>query len=102
MLKKFLITLAGIIFVTPCFAVCPICIDITDTVCMAQKQACEANEESMRMQEEMLRQQIMQQEQDMLMQQQHTQIPLKARGYAIGYRLGLHSLISKVKKIIIH
>lgn len=70
MVKKFLITLAGIIFVTPCFAVCPICIDITDTVCMAQKQACEANEQSMQMQEEMLRQQIMQQEQDMLMQQQ--------------------------------
>ena len=37
-----------------------------------------------------------------LMQQQHTQIPLKAREYAIGYRLGLHSLISKVKKILIH
>ena len=70
MLEKLLITVAGIIIATPCFAVCPICMDITDIVCMSQKQACEANEESMRLNQELLQQQMMQQQQDMLMQQQ--------------------------------
>lgn len=38
----------------------------------------------------------------LLMQQQHTHIPLKARVYMVGYRLGLHLLITKVKKLLIH
>lgn len=73
MLRKLLISVAGTIFVTPCFAVCPICMDITDIVCMSHKQACEAseaNEETLRLNQELLQQQMMQQQQDMLMQQQ--------------------------------
>ena len=70
MFRRLLISLTGIIIATPCFAVCPICVDITDMVCMSQKQACEANEASMRLNEEMLQQQMMQQQQDLMMQQQ--------------------------------